>query len=110
MIEEGLVLAERAMATPGPYALQAAIAAVHADKPDWPRVVALYDELLRFRPWPVVELNRAVAVSMRDGAEAGLAAVDQIFGRGDLRDYHLAHAARADLFRRLRRTVTVGTP
>jgi len=104
LIAEGRALAERAMAAPGPYALQAAIAAVHAGRPDWARVVALYDALLELQPSPVIELNRAVAVAMRDGAEAGLTVVNGILARGDLGDYHLAHAARADLCRRLGRT------
>lgn len=92
----------------GPYSIQAAIAAVHADAPsaaatDWPEIVGLYDLLLRLTPSPVIELNRAVAVAMRDGYESGLAIVDAIFRRGDLRDYRFAHAARADLCRRLGR-------
>jgi RNA polymerase sigma-70 factor, ECF subfamily len=102
LIVEGLALVETF--SPGPYALQAAIAAVHAGKPDWARVVALYDQLLELQPSPVVELNRAVAVAMRDGVEAGLKIVDGILARGDLRDYRLAHAARADFYRRLGRT------
>jgi RNA polymerase sigma-70 factor (ECF subfamily) len=109
-IAEGSALVERALASPryGPYALQAAIAAVHADAPraeatDWAEIVGLYDVLLGIEPSPVVELNRAVAVAMRDGPEAGLAIVDAILARGDLSDYHLAHAARADLCRRLGR-------
>ena len=92
----------------GPYSIQAAIAAVHADAPsaaatDWPEIVGLYDLLLRLTPSPVIELNRAVAVAMRDGYESGLAIIDAIFRRGDLRDYRFAHAARADLCRRLGR-------
>jgi RNA polymerase sigma-70 factor (ECF subfamily) len=92
----------------GPYAIQAAIAAVHAEAPtvaatDWGEIVGLYDVLLRMSPSPVIELNRAVAVSMRDGPETGLAIVDAIFRRGDLRDYRFAHAARADFCRRLGR-------
>jgi RNA polymerase sigma-70 factor (ECF subfamily) len=90
----------------GPYVLQAAIAAVHAEAPkaaatDWDEIVGLYDALLAADPSPVIELNRAVAVAMRDGPAAGLALVDAILDRGDLGDYHLAHAARADLCRRL---------
>jgi RNA polymerase sigma-70 factor (ECF subfamily) len=90
------------------YTLQAAIAAVHAEAPnvaatDWAQVVGLYNVLVRAEPSPVVELNRAVAVAMRDGLEAGLALIDAILARGDLPDYHLAHAARADLCRRLGR-------
>ena len=85
----------------GPYTLQAAIAAVHADAPspaatDWGQIVGLYDVLSRVVPSPVVELNRAVAVAMRDGPAAGLELIDAILARGDLADYHLAHAARAD--------------
>jgi RNA polymerase sigma-70 factor (ECF subfamily) len=107
-IEEGTALVERALASrrSGPYALQAAIAAVHAnagsgDATDWSEIVGLYDVLLRLEPSPVVELNRAVAVAMRDGPAAGLALVDAILDRGDLGEYHLAHAARADLCRRV---------
>ncbi|XEG73899.1 RNA polymerase sigma factor [Pseudomonas sp. abacavir_1] len=101
----GLALASRRF---GPYSLQAALAAVHAEAPDlastdWPRMVALYDALLQLQPSPVVELNRAVALAMRDGPQAGLAAVDAILARGELADYHLAHAARADFCRRLGR-------
>jgi RNA polymerase sigma-70 factor, ECF subfamily len=109
-IAEGVALVERALATRrfGPYCVQAAIAASHAQAPsaaetDWSEIAALYDYLARFEPSPVVELNRAVAIAMRDGPEAGLALVDAILARGDLADYHLAHAARADLCRRLRR-------
>jgi RNA polymerase sigma-70 factor, ECF subfamily len=110
-IAEGLRLVERAL-TPrqfGPYAIQAAIAAVHAGAPDaaatdWQQIVGLYDLLIRAAPSPVIELNRGVAVAMRDGPEAGLAVVDAILGRGDLLEYRFAHAARADLCRRLGRT------
>jgi len=109
---EGSALVERALAFRriGPYTIQAAIAAVHAnaataDATDWHEIVALYDVLLRIDPSPVIELNRAVAVAMRDGPEAGLPHIDDILARGDLRDYHLAHAARADLCRRLGRTI-----
>jgi len=109
-IGEGLALVERALAAGrvGPYTIQAAIAAVHASEPDaaatdWGQIVALYDLLARAEPSPVVELNRAVAVAMRDGPSAGLALIDTIMERGDLSDYHLAHAARADLCRRLGR-------
>ena len=92
----------------GPYSLQAAIAAVHAEAvdaahTDWGQIVGLYDVLLRVEPSPVVELNRAVAVAMRDGAEAGLALVEALLAAGHLDGYHLAHAARADLCRRLGR-------
>jgi RNA polymerase sigma-70 factor (ECF subfamily) len=107
-IAEGLALVERALAARqvGPYTIQAAIAAVHANAPhaattDWAQIVALYDLLARAEPSPVIELNRAVAVAMRDGPSAGLGLIDAILGRGDLSDYHLAHAARADLCRRL---------
>jgi len=110
-IAEGLALVERALSSRqfGPYTLQAAIAAVHAEAPnaastDWARIVTLYNLLARVEPSPVVELNRAVAVAMRDGAEAGLALIDATLARGDLADYHLAHSARADLCRRLGRT------
>ena len=109
-IEEGRVLVKRALASPtvGPYALQAAIASAHAaaaDGPatDWAEIVGLYDLLLRADPSPVGELNRAVAVAMRDGPSAGLALIDGILARGDLVDYHLVYAARADLCRRLGR-------
>ena len=109
-IAEGLALVERALSSQrfGPYTLQAAIAAVHAEAAsaaatDWRQIVGLYDVLLRVNPSPVVELNRAAAIAMADGAEAGLAMVDGILARGDLADYHLAHAARADLCRRLGR-------
>ncbi len=110
-IAEGSALVERALSSRrfGPYTLQAAIAAVHAQAPaaaatDWAQIVGLYDVLARAEPSPVVELNRAVAVAMRDGPLAGLALIDAILARGDLRDYHLAHSARADLCRRLGRT------
>jgi RNA polymerase sigma-70 factor (ECF subfamily) len=107
---EGSALVERALASRrfGPYTLQAAIAAVHANAPtaadtDWAQIVGLYDVLLRTDPSPIVELNRAAAVAMRDGPAAGLALVEAILARGDLADYYLAHAARADLCRRLDR-------
>ena len=110
-IAEGTALVERALASRriGPYTLQAAIAAVHAEAPDtastdWTQIVGLYDVLARVHPSPVVELNRAVAVAMRDGPAAGLERVDAILARGELADYHLAHSARADLCRRLGRT------
>jgi RNA polymerase sigma-70 factor (ECF subfamily) len=109
-IVEGLELVERALASQrvGPYTLQAAIAAVHAKAPtatdtDWNRIAALYDVLLRLEPSPVVELNRAVAIAMRDGPVAGLELIDPILAREDLVDYHYAHAARAELCRRLGR-------
>jgi len=111
MIAEGAALVERALRSRrfGPYALQAAIAAVHAEAPsaaatDWPQIVGLYDVLMRADPSPVAELNRAAAVAMRDGPAAGLALVDALLARGELADYHLAHSARADLCRRLGRT------
>lgn len=105
-IAEGLALVSRVLSRPGPYSIQAAIAAAHAQAPsaaatDWPRIVALYDVLAQLEPSPVVELNRAVAVAMRDGPGAGLALVDALLAGGDLSDYRLAHAARADLCRRL---------
>jgi len=107
-IEEGTTLVERAFRSGqiGVYALQAAITAVHAQAreaaaTDWAEIVGLYDLLLRVDPSPVIELNRAVAVAMRDGPRAGLGLVDGILSRGELADYHLAHAARADLCRRL---------
>ena len=107
-IAEGLVLVERALAANqvGPYTIQAAIAAVHANASnaagtDWNQIVALYDLLAQAEPSPVVELNRAVAVAMRDGPAAGLALIDTILKEGNLSRYHLAHAARADLCRRL---------
>jgi RNA polymerase sigma-70 factor (ECF subfamily) len=110
-IAEGKALVERALSSRrfGPYTLQAAIAAVHADTPDaaatdWAQIAGLYDVLLRVEPSPVVELNRAVAVAMREGPAAGLALIDAILARGELTDYHLMHAARADLCRRLGRT------
>jgi RNA polymerase sigma-70 factor (ECF subfamily) len=110
-IAEGSAWVERAWSSRrvGPYTLQAAIAAVHArasdaSATDWARIVGLYDVLARAEPSPVVELNRAVAVAMRDGPLAGLALIDAILGRGELGKYHLAHAARADLCRRLGRT------
>ena len=110
-IEEGVSLVQRALAMGqvGPYTIQAAIAATHAQAPqaaatDWTQIVALYDLLVRAEPSPVVELNRAVAVAMRDGPLAGLELVDEILTRGGLDTYHLVHAARADLCRRLGRT------
>ena len=109
-IAEGSMLVERALSSRrfGPYTLQAAMAAVHAEAPnaaatDWAQIVGLYDVLLWVEPSPVVELNRAVAVAMHDGPEAGLVLIDAILARGDLADYHLAHSARADLCRRLGR-------
>src|SRR5262249_26337008 len=109
-IAEGVGLVQRALAGGhGPDAIQAAIGAVHAESPstaatDWAEIVGLYDALLRSDRSPVIELNRAVAVAMRDGPAAGLALIDAILERGDLRDYRLAHAARAEMCRRLGRT------
>jgi RNA polymerase sigma-70 factor, ECF subfamily len=110
-IAEGRRLVEQVLGSRrfGPYALQAAIAAVHAESPnasstDWRQIVGLYDVLQRADPSPVVELNRAVAVAMRDGPDAGLALIDAILARGELTEYYLAHSARADLCRRLGRT------
>jgi len=110
-IKQGLVLVEQALTSRriGPYTLQAAIAAVHAEaasaaETDWRQIVGIYDVLLRVEPSPVVELNRAAAISMCDGPESGLALIDAILARGELADYHLAHSARADLCRRLGRT------
>jgi RNA polymerase sigma-70 factor, ECF subfamily len=110
-IAEGLALVEQALSSRrfGPYTLQAAIAAVHAEAlsaaaTDWDQIVGLYDVLARTTPSPVVELNRAVAVAMREGPMAGLAIINAILGHGDLADYHLAHSARAELCRRLGRT------
>ena len=111
LITEGSALVQQALSSRrfGPYTLQAAIAAVHAEAAsaaatDWAQIVGLYDVLLRAEPSPVVELNRAAAVAMRDGPLAGLTLIDAILARGDLADYHLAHSARADLRRRLGRT------
>ena len=110
-ITEGVSLVQRALSTGqvGPYTIQAAIAAVHAQAPsaaatDWGHIVALYDLLLQAHPSPVIALNRAVAVAMRDGPLAGLTLIDTILAQGDLGNYHLIHAARADLCRRLGRT------
>jgi RNA polymerase sigma-70 factor (ECF subfamily) len=111
-IAEGAALVERALASRriGPYTLQAAIAAVHARAEtaaatDWVQITSLYDVLVRVSPSPVVALNRAAAIAMRDGPAAGLALIDEILAGGDLADYHLAHSARAELCRRLGRTV-----
>jgi RNA polymerase sigma-70 factor, ECF subfamily len=111
LIAEGTALVERALKSRrfGPYALQAAIIAVHAEAPsfestDWAEIVGLYDVLSRADPSPVIELNRAVAIAMRDGPDAGLSLIEAILARGDLIDYQPAHAARADLCRRLGRT------
>ncbi|MGB2868736.1 MAG: RNA polymerase sigma factor [Bacteroidota bacterium] len=110
-IGEGIALVEQALSTRrfGPYTIQSAIAAVHAEavspaETDWAEIVGLYDVLLRVEPSPVVELNRAVAVAMRDGPQAGLDLIEAILARGELAEYHLAHSARAELCRRLGRT------
>lgn len=109
-IAEGIALVQRALGTRrfGAYTLQAAIVAVHAQDPsaeqtDWAQIVRLYDLLLHATPSPVVELNRAVALAMRDGPAAGLAVTDELLARGELPEYHLLHAARADFCRRLGR-------
>lgn len=116
LLREGTALVERALSSDsvGAYTLQAAIAAVYMAAPDfaatdWGQIVGLYDLLLQVTPSPVVEINRAVAVAMRDGPEAGLERIDAILERGELANYHLAHAARADLYRRLGRTVEART-
>jgi RNA polymerase sigma-70 factor (ECF subfamily) len=110
-IAEGVALLEKALKSRrfGSYTVQAAIAAVHAEAKslaatDWRQIVALYDQLLRIQPSPVVQLNRAVAVAMCDGPEAGLAQIDAVLEQGELADYYLAHSARADMYRRLGRT------
>jgi RNA polymerase sigma-70 factor (ECF subfamily) len=111
MIEEGLSLVERVFSSKraGPYTLQAAIAALHAQAKspgttDWAQIAGLYSLLLRINPSPVIELNRAVAIAMHKGPEAGLQQIDALLERGDLNDYHLAHSARAELYRKLGRT------
>jgi RNA polymerase sigma-70 factor (ECF subfamily) len=110
LIGEGIALVERALRTRrfGAYTLQAAIAAVHAEArtaeaTDWRQICALYAALLAMQPSPVIELNRAAAVAMHEGPAVGLSLIDALVARGELRDYHLVHAARADLFRRLGR-------
>ena len=110
-IAEGVALLEKALTSRrfGSYTLQAAIAAVHAEAEsvattDWRQIVALYDRLLRIQPSPVVQLNRAVAIAMRDGPEAGLTHIDAVLAHGELANYYLAHSARADMYRRLGRT------
>jgi RNA polymerase sigma-70 factor, ECF subfamily len=110
-IAEGAALVRRALTSRrfGPYTIQAAIAAIHAEAPksgatDWSQIVGFYDLLMRIDPSPVVELNRAVAVAMRDGPEAGVRLIDAILARGDLAGYPLAHSARAELCRRVGRT------
>ncbi|HTO06827.1 MAG TPA: RNA polymerase sigma factor [Myxococcota bacterium] len=114
-IAEARALVDRALAARrvGPYLLQAAIAAVHAEAPsardtDWAEIVALYDVLLRVAPTPVVALNRAAAIGLRDGPAAGLAAIDAALGQGGLERYGYAHAARAEMLRRLGRTAEAG--
>jgi RNA polymerase sigma-70 factor, ECF subfamily len=110
-IAEGVALLQKALNSHrfGSYTLQAAIAAVHAEAEsvaatDWRQIVAIYDQLVRIQPSPVVQLNRAVAIAMRDGPEAGLAHIDAVLEHGELTDYYLAHSARADMYRRLGRT------
>jgi RNA polymerase sigma-70 factor, ECF subfamily len=110
-IAEGVALLENSLKSRrfGSYTLQAAIAAVHAEAEsvaatDWRQIVALYDQLVRIQPSPVVQLNRAVAIAMRDGPEAGLAHIDAVLEQGELAEYYLAHSARADMYRRLGRT------
>jgi RNA polymerase sigma-70 factor, ECF subfamily len=110
-IAEGVVLLQKALKSRrfGPYTLQAAIAAVHAKAKamaatDWRQIVALYDQLVRIQPSPVVQLNRAVAIAMRDGPEAGLAHINAVLEQGELANYYLAHSAQADMYRRLGRT------
>jgi RNA polymerase sigma-70 factor (ECF subfamily) len=107
-ITEGLALIQQSLASRrfGPYTIQAAIAAVHAEAPtasatNWAQIVGLYDLLARAAPSPVIELNRAVAIAMRDGPAAGLEHIDAILARGELGNYHLIHSARAELCRRL---------
>jgi RNA polymerase sigma-70 factor, ECF subfamily len=110
-IAEGVALLEQALKSRrfGSYTLQAAIAAVHAEAEsvaatDWRQIVALYNQLARIQPSPVIELNRAVAIAMRDGPESGLAQIDAVLEHGELANYYLAHSARADMYRRLGRT------
>src|SRR5579863_10511396 len=110
-IAEGVALVEKALKSRrfGPYTLQAAIAAVHAEAEstaatDWRQIVALYNQLVRIQPSPVVLLNRAVAIAMRDGPQAGLTQIDAVLEDGELANYYLAHSARAELYRRLGRT------
>ena len=114
-IAEGVALLEKALGYQqksrrfGPYTLQAAIAAVHAEAEsvaatDWRQIVAIYDQLVGIQPSPVVHLNRAVAIAMRDGPAAGLTHIDAVLEHGELANYYLAHSARADMYRRLGRT------
>jgi len=111
-----VALLERALKSRrfGSYKLQAAIAALHAEAEsfaatDWRQIVALYDGLLRIQPSPVIQLNRAVAIAMRDGPEAGLTHIDALLEQGELANYYLAHSARADMYRRLGRTAEAGS-
>jgi RNA polymerase sigma-70 factor, ECF subfamily len=111
-IAEGVALLEKSLKSRrfGSYTLQAAIAAVHAEAEsvaatDWRQIVALYDQLVRIHPSPVAQLNRAVAIAMRDGPEVGLTHIDAVLEHGELANYYLAHSARADMYRRLGRTV-----
>jgi RNA polymerase sigma-70 factor (ECF subfamily) len=106
-----VALVEKALSSRrfGAYTLQATIAAVHAEAEsvaaiDWRQIVALYNQLVRVQPSPVVHLNRAVAIAMRDGPEAGLKHIDAVLAHGELANYYLAHSARADMYRRLGRT------
>jgi RNA polymerase sigma-70 factor (ECF subfamily) len=115
-IAEGVALVERALRSRrfGPYTLQAAIAAVHAEAEsaaatDWRQIVALYNQLVRMQPSPVVHLNRAVAIAECDGPEAGLTHIDAVLEDGELANYYLAHSARAELYRRLGRTAEART-
>jgi RNA polymerase sigma-70 factor (ECF subfamily) len=110
LITEGIALVRGALASGryGAYTLQATLAAVHSSAPtfaatDWPQIVALYDRLLQVTPSPVIELNRAVAVAMRDGPAEGLTLIDALLARGELNDYHHTHSARGELLRRLGR-------
>jgi RNA polymerase sigma-70 factor (ECF subfamily) len=115
-IAEGLAIVDRALAIPrqlSPYAVQAAIAALHVratrqEDTDWPQIVGLYEVLMRLQPSPVIELNHAVAVSMVDGAQSGLNLIDSLVARGQATQYHLLHAARGHLLRRLGRTSEAG--
>jgi RNA polymerase sigma-70 factor (ECF subfamily) len=115
-ISEGVALLQKALKSRrfGSYTLQAAIATVHAEAKslaatDWRQIVALYNQLLQIQPSPVVQLNRAVAIAMCDGPEAGLTQIDAVLEQGDLADYHLAQSARADMYRRLGRTAEART-
>ena len=110
-IAEGVALVEKALRSRrfGPYTLQAAIAAVHAEAQstaatDWRKIVALYNQLLQIQPSPIVQLNRAVAIAESDGPQAGLAQIDALLQHGELANYYLAHSARAEMYRRLGRT------